>query len=184
MKPGRLALLFLFGAVVLSIFDGFHTHSGTTAYPDPLLLQAAWWVPFEFGFVTAAGGLFYAWAYRALGATRRPARSHIGVAFALFGAAYFASGYLPASNAVKSAVLLAAFAAAWVASDRTWQGVVLSLVAAAGGCATEMTLTRAGSFTHLQADRWGIPMWLPFLYLVSGPAIGQLARALLDAREA
>ncbi len=179
----RIALMFAFGAVTLSFFDGFHTHSGATAYPHPWLWQMAWWVPLEFGFVTAAGGLFYARAYQALGGARRVTAPAVAAAFVLFAAAYWASGFLPAANGVKSAAVGALFAAAWLVSDRTWQGVALSLVAAVGGSVTEITLTHFGCFAHLRADRWGIPMWLPFLYLASGPAIGQLARLVFDARE-
>jgi hypothetical protein len=176
----RIALLFAFGAVTLSFFDGFHTHSGATSYPSPWLWQMAWWVPLEFGFVTAAGGLFYARAYRGLGGARATSRGAVAVSFALFAAAYWASGYLPVANAAKCAVVGAMFVTGWCVSDRTWQGLVLSGVAAVGGPITEITLSHFGLFAHLRADFWGIPMWLPFLYLASGPAIGQLARIVFE----
>src|SRR5262245_22966176 len=98
--------------------------------------QMAWWVPIEFGFVTAARGLFYARAYRVLGGSRATSRAAVTVSFALFAAAYWASGFLPVTNAIKSVVLGAVFVAAWSIADRTWQGVVLSSLAAVGGPVT------------------------------------------------
>lgn len=57
LSPGRVFALFLFGAVTVSIFDGFHTHSQTTAYARPVMLDAAWWVPLLFGASVGGGAL-------------------------------------------------------------------------------------------------------------------------------
>lgn len=179
LTPSRAALLLALGAVVGSFLDGFHTHSGTTAYPHPIAFGMAVWTPALFG----AAALSMAWTHAAF--DRVSGRGHIpsGAAalagFVLFAVLYFASGYLPATNAVKAAVLLAGFAVAWAAFDRSWQGLALALFTAACGCAAEIALTAGGAFQHLQADVLGIPIWLPGLYLVASVAVGNVGRLVL-----
>jgi hypothetical protein len=98
----RLLALFLFGSVAISIFDGFDTHSGTTAYAAPVFWQMAWWTPILFGSVVAGGGQAYARAWDALGGPHGVAGWwRIGCAFAVFGTLYYASGYLPASESQR-----------------------------------------------------------------------------------
>src|SRR3954452_3424349 len=96
---GGLARVFLFGAVAGALFDAFHTHSGTTQYARPIVFRMAWWTMPLFGGAYTLLALVY-------GAARRPdQRSPEGARRAAglvsFGALYFASGFLPASNAVK-----------------------------------------------------------------------------------
>ena len=178
----RLAALFLFGAVVISFFDGFHTHSATTAYPHPWILQMAWWTPLLFGSTVAFGGLAYTMGYRALGGgpeVTSPAR--LAIALTGFGLLYFASGYVPLPHASMLALLVTGAIVLWAIADRSWQGIVLALASAACGCATEIFLTHIGAFMHLHPDALGIPLWLPGIYMASGPAIGQLARRVLSS---
>ena len=176
----RIARLFLFGAVVITLFDGFHTFSATTEYATPFILKTAWWVPLLYGSVVAFGGLFYDRAYRWLrGPARLASQGQVTNAFFGFGLLYFASGFLPVSNAAKLVVLVAGALIVWGMVDQTVQGIALAGVIALAGCTTEIVLTRLGAFRHLQADVLGIPIWLPGLYLVSAPAIGQLARRML-----
>jgi len=175
----RVAGLFFFGALALTFCDGFHTHGGATRYPTPIFLMMAWWAPLLFGSSAAFGGLAYALGYRALGGRRAPAAGPIAVALALFVAAYFATGFLPASNMIKASVALVAAIVGWGISDRTWQGAALALATAIVGPCVEITLVHLGAFAHLQPDLLGVPIWLPALYLASGPAVGQLARLVL-----
>lgn len=89
---GRRAVR-LRGALVIPLFDGFHTHSGTTAYPHPFVWRMAWWVPLLFGTSVAGGGLAFALAYPRLGGRRAPPRvPALVVAFAAFALAYWSSG--------------------------------------------------------------------------------------------
>src|SRR5688572_21125434 len=110
----RLALLFARGAVLGSIFDGFHTFGGATAYPRPLLLRMAWWTPLLFGAAGLAIGLSHADLDRRL---RRPPRAlsdrAVAGGLACFGLCYFLSGFLPAANSAVLAVLLGGFAILW-----------------------------------------------------------------------
>lgn len=176
----RIARLFLFGAIVITLFDGFHTYSATTEYADPWILKTAWWVPLLYGSASALGGLFYDQAYQRLGGPPRlPSQGQATNALFVFGLLYFASGFLPVSNVVKLVVLVGGSIVVWGMVDQTKQGVVLGVVVALAGCSAEIVLTRLGAFRHLQADVLGIPIWLPGLYLVAAPAVGQLSRRML-----
>ena len=180
----RFALLFGFGAVTISFFDGFHTHSHTTVYPHAWILEMAWWTPLLFGSVVAFGGIAYAIAHRRLGGNPKiHSIATLATAFVLFGILYFASGYLPASNASKLVVMLAGAAGLWTWLDRSPAGIALAIVNAIGGCSTEVTLVHFDAFRHLQPDLLGIPIWLPGLYLAAAPVIGHVARRVLHTRE-
>jgi hypothetical protein len=181
----RLPLLFAFGAVVITLFDAFHTLSGTTAYVG--LHQSArleWWTPLVFGAGTTVGGSVFAGLYRALGGTKDPPPWRV-LASALwcFGALYFFSGFFRGSNATKLVVLALAATAAFVWLDRTWQGAVCAMVLTIIGPSLEIILVRVGTFVHLQPDFLGIPMWLPALYLCSAPVMGHGSRKLLAPRD-
>jgi hypothetical protein len=179
-KVARLAALFAFGAVVLSIFDGFHTHSGTTRYPSPVAWEAAWWTPLAFGASTGVGGPIFVLVYRALGGKRPPPPwSHLAVAFVLYGALYYMSGYLHASNETKLAILAVATLVLYLWLDRTVAGALAVLLTAVIGPLAEVIQVHAGLFEHLQPDFLGIPMWLPALYTASAVVIGHGSRRWL-----
>src|SRR5262249_33137322 len=140
----------------------------------------AWWTPPLFGAAFVLLGVGYALARRARDAAPRGARAASG--FTLFAALYFASGFMPVSNAVKLAVLLVGAAVLFAAFDRSRAALVAGLASAIGGPAFEVFLVHIGAFAHLQPDFLGIPMWLPALYLASGPGLGPLAFATLGRR--
>lgn len=173
------ALLFFFGAVLGSVFDGFHTFGGATAYPRPLLLRMAWWTPLLFGAAGLAIGLSHADLDRRLRRPRAPTPRAVVGGLAYFGLFYFLSGFLPAANPALLAVLLAGYGLLWLLLDRSWQGAALALATALIGCSVEIALTGAGAFQHLRADRFGIPCWLPALYMLASLAVGNLGRRLL-----
>jgi len=183
VKAWNVIVLFVIGAVMLTVFDMFHTHSGTIEYPHELVLKMAWWTPLLFGSSLAFGGLVYASGYRAMrGDPNVPSNAALAAALVIYAGLYCASGYLPASNEGKLAMLLVGFAGLWWLLDRSWQGMVMAVVTAIGGCSTEFVLTRWGAFRHLQPDVVGLPVWLPGLYLVSGTVLGQLSRRVLTGK--
>lgn len=176
------AFLWLLGATAVSFFDGFHTHSGTTRYAAPVLWQMAWWTPLLFGASVGLGGPVYAMGVQRMGGGRPPPPwRDLAIGFAGFGGLYFASGYLPASNGAKLAMLLAGAALLFGWLDRTRAGAIMALVTAVSGPLVEITLVHLGTFAHLQPDFAGIPMWLPGLYLCAGPTLGQIARRALGS---
>jgi energy-converting hydrogenase Eha subunit C len=165
--------LALFGATIGSVLDGFHTWSGTTAYPEPVLLRAAWWTPLIFAGAYTLEGVLYTVARQRSG---KPAVAPAvrWTCALLFAGLYAASGFLPVANPIKLAVLLGGFVALWAATDRTPQTLAVAAAAAVLGPVTEITLVHLGLFAHLQPDLAGIPMWLPGLYLCSAPGIGPM----------
>ncbi len=178
----RLTLLqiFVFGALLGSFFDWFHTHGGVTAYPYPWIFGMAWWTPPLFGAAALSIAGSHVLLDRALGRRMRALPTWVvvgGVVY--FGCFYYLSGSWHTSNFGKLAALLAGWAVLFGLLDRSWQGAVLALVTAWVGCTVEILLTGAGAFTHLTADRWGIPVWLPALYLLASLAVGNLGRKLL-----
>ncbi len=186
-RPGGLALLwvglarlFVFGATVGSFLDAFHTHGGATSYPHPVFFAMAWWTPPLFGAAYALLALTYRQNEPRPRVAIRPARAALG--FVVFAALYFASGFLPPVNGVKLAVLLVGAGLLFAFVDRSRAALVTGVVSAFLGPAFEVALVRAGVFMHLQPDFLGIPMWLPALYLASGPGVGGLASLLLGGR--
>jgi hypothetical protein len=159
------------------VLDAFHTFSGTTAYPNPIALSTAWWVPLLFASAYASLGTVYV-VFRSRDRRPHPERSRAVLGFVMFALLYFASGFLPAANPVKLAVLVGGAALAWHFVDPTPASLATGLVGAIGGPLTEITLVHLGAFRHLQPDFAGIPMWLPALYFLAGPAAGPLARRL------
>lgn len=181
MKLARIPALFLIGAVMLPVFDMFHTHSGSIAYAHPVFLGMAWWTPLLFGSSLGFGGALYAAGHRAMrGDPEIPQNGAIAIGLVIFAGLYCASGYLLASNEGKLALLLVGFAALWWMLDRSWQGMALAVISALGGCTTEFFLTRAGAFQHLQPDVLGLPLWLPGLYLASAQPLGHFSRKVLS----
>jgi hypothetical protein len=180
VMPTKLARLFAFGAVIGPVLDGFHTHSGTTFYPRPVVLRMAWWVPLLFGAAAVAIGLSHVRLDRLL-RRPRPALSGPGVALGILGFAgfYFLSAFLPAASVAKLALLAAGYAVLFLQWDRTWQGLVLAVLTALSGCAVEFALSRAGAFGYLRPDVVGLPLWLPALYLLASLCVGNLGRKLL-----
>ena len=173
LAPAGLARAALFGAVVGTLLDGAHTWSGTTAYPDPVMWRAAWWAPLTFALAYALEASLYTWARQRSG--RPPVTAAVRwTCAAVFAGLYVASGFLPVSNPAKLAVLLAGAGALWAATDRTPQTLAVAAAAAVIGPGTEITLVHLGLFAHLQPDVWGIPLWLPALYLASAPGVGPL----------
>jgi len=121
VKLARIPALFVLGAVMLSVFDMFHTHSGMTAYPHPVFLGMAWWTPLLFGASLGFGGAIFVAGYRALhGDPELPQNAALAAGLVIYAGLYCASGYLPASNEGKLALLLLGFAALWWMLDRTW----------------------------------------------------------------
>lgn len=178
----RVLVLFAFGAVVITFFDGFHTHSGTTRYATVVAFQMAWWAPLLFGASVGLGGPLFAVGYRSLGGTRAPPPwLALGAAFVSFGALYYFSGFFHGANATKLGVLSFAALVLWGVLDRTWQGAACALGAALSGPAVEVALVHLGAFAHLQPDALGIPMWLPALYACAAPVLGHASRRFLAA---
>ena len=102
---------------------------------------------------------------------------------ALFVGCYAASGFLPVSEAARTALLTLAFLGAWLAWDRSALGIASALAAGAAGWLVEHTLVGQGLFFHRETTLDGIALWLPALYFTAALSIGALARRLASGEE-
>jgi len=180
------ALLFGVGATVGSLLDALHTHSGTTSYPRPVFMKMAWWTPGLFGFAGVATGLAYPIVERALGRaiTREVSPRDAFLGFAGFAGLYAATGFLPASNRTKLAVVSVGALALGAVLAPTREAAVLAGIAAIVGPAIESFLVSREAFVHHQPDFLGVPMWLPALYVSGSIAFGTVGKWVVATMEA
>jgi hypothetical protein len=179
LEPTRAVLpLLLLGATLGSALDAIHTHCGATEYPEPIFLRMAWWTPLLFGAAFAIGAL-RPWldVILHLRPAPKPRPFQLGVTWAAFISAYFSSVLLLPWPQV-SALLTLYFVIAWLASGRDRPTLLIAIAAAFLGPAVEAILVWRQAFVHLQSTFFGVPGWLPFLYLNAAVALTTLARYL------
>ncbi len=175
------AILLGLGATAGSLLDALHTHGGVTTYPKPVFFRMAWWTPGIFGFAGLSTGLAYPLAERFLGRsiTRDLTPAEIAAGFASFTGLYAITGFLPASNVVKLAIVGAGAGALLAYMAPTKEAAVLAAATAVIGPLVEVTLVGRGAFSHNQPDFLGIPMWLPALYAAGSVAFGAVGKWLV-----
>jgi hypothetical protein len=176
-------ILALLGATLGPVLDYVHVVTGAIRYPAPVRF-VPWWVPFLYMGASLAIGLSHPVADAFL---RRRARqpltgARVAAGFAGFCAVWVASGAIPLGSAAVAAVLAPASLALWWWLDRTWQGLAQAAATAAGGCAVEVGLSRAGLFAHTHPDVLGVALWLPWIYVAASVGLGNVGRWLV-ARE-
>ncbi|MFL5347661.1 MAG: hypothetical protein ACJ8AT_22975 [Hyalangium sp.] len=161
------------GVTLGSALDGIHSHFGALSYTSPFMAQEAWWVPPLFAGAYAAGVL------RPLLAGEEPLLPgwKVALGMGLFITAYWLT-VAPWPWLVRSIILASIFAVGWWICDRTLLGVGIAVVTAIVGPTVEIILVHEGAFVHHEVLVFGIPGWLPFLYLTSAVGLGGLARWL------
>jgi len=178
--PVRLVILTIVGAILGSLLDGFHTHSGTTVYTHPWLFLMAWWTPILFGganVVMVVTHLELDKRWQRIGP--RLSLPQLLMLTTWFFALYYLSGYLPTNNRGIALILGCSWALLWIRFDRSWQGIVLALMTGAVGCLVEITLIYLGTYHFSRPDRFGIPQWLPALYMLASLCVGSIGRAVI-----
>lgn len=171
-------LLFVLGATLGLFLDWLHVVSGTTAYADTGLWGQPWWVPLLFGSASVGLGLGRVVVGRSLGEPRSVTRTEAGIALGVFVLAYAESAFLPDVAAIVALGITTAALGAWL--DRSRAGLVAACGAAIAGPCTEIALTLAGAFRHVDPEPaiFGlVPVWLPLLYVCASVAVGALARS-------
>jgi hypothetical protein len=189
-----LALLFL-GAVLGPLGDFCHVISGTDAYPNsslfihPELIKMPFWVPPLFAGATLAVGFSHPFLDHFLGRTRQRlgARGIVPAALGAlsFLALYAISGFLPGTAGSANDLFIGAGALAiWAIFDRTWQGLLLGAGTALAGTAVEITLVHQGAFYYLPraANLFGVPSWLPWIYVAASVSVGNIGRIMAARR--
>src|SRR5580704_15914898 len=163
MARAALALAIL-GALLGPVLDYAHVVTGAIRYPPPVR-WLPWWVPLLYAGAALAIGLSHPAVDAALG--RRPrlplTGGRVAAGFGVFCAVWLASGALPFASSAVAAILAPASLALWWWLDRTWQGLAQAVTTAAGGCAVEVALSRAGLFSHTHPDVLGVALWLPWI---------------------
>src|SRR6185437_190430 len=175
-------VLALLGAMLGPVLDYAHVATGAIRYP-PGVRFVPWWVPLLYAGAALAIGLSHPAADRLLGGASPPlTRPRLAAGFVAFCAIWFLSGALPFGSAAVAALLAPASLALWWWLDRRWQGLVQAAATAAGGCAVELTLSRAGLFAHTHPDVLGLAWWLPWLYVAASVGLGNVGRWLVAGR--
>jgi hypothetical protein len=179
MRWARAALvLALLGATLGVALDWMHVASGTTSYAHAWIFGIAWWVFPLFSSAAVALGMGPTIAERLIKRVPAPQpmwRSLVGMG--LFVIAYLVSCVV---HGIAGAIALGAIAAGlWWLVDRRALGVLHMIVAAMGGFVVETTLVHRGAFTHYDDTLYGVPIWLPCLYLCASLAVASLARTLI-----
>jgi hypothetical protein len=163
----RWVVLALVGAAICTACDHLHVVYGVLWYPQPIFWQQAWWV----APLMASASLVLVWAAepvrRALGGGSLGAQGLRGVLGdgVAFVAAYVFTSFGHGPDAVLG--ILVAFWLARAVRSPGWV-VVYTILTAIGGCLVEAALSRAGLFHYRHPDHFGVPRWLPGIYLHAG----------------
>lgn len=167
------------GATLGTFLDWLHVVSRTTEYARPWLFGQPFWVPLLFGWAAVMLGLGRLVTGRLIRESPRPATLGEALfALGMFVVAYLESAYLPDSVALLA--LSGTALGLGLGLDRSLAGLVAMLLAALFGSLTEIAIIAAGGFVYLGADGpgffFGIPHWLPVLYLCAAVSVGTCAR--------
>jgi hypothetical protein len=155
----------LAGAVVCTVCDHLHVINDVLSYPNIAFWGEAWWVPLLFAtaslVIVANAGVIR----RALGGAPLdpPSLAQVMADGIVFVTAYAFTAYGHTLPNVVLGVLLGF----WLARALTapiWL-IVYSVLVAIGGTAFEGTWSKLGFFQYLHPDFYGVPRWLPGIYL-------------------
>lgn len=161
------------GSLMCTLCDQVHVRTHVLVYRAPAVAGQAAWVPLVF-VLAAFAGLALWWLLARLDPTvsrdlATGPKDHWGAREALFAVAwmvliYASSGFVQGAPRGAFAVYVALFMLrAW--SLRAPGVVTHALVFAAGGTAFEAALSSTGAFWYTQPELFGVPVWLPGLYL-------------------
>ncbi|CAM9409342.1 unnamed protein product [Phaeothamnion confervicola] len=185
------------GAALGPNLDSYHSAFGVLEYAHPLVLSlngntiltTDWWVPPLFAFAAVAIGGLYLTGDHLLDTPapwRRPSWPAVCACIALFSSQYYASGLMTVLHVPPvplAAALAAAAVAGSVAFDCTAVGLTVAAVTALLGPLVEATIINGTHlYRYIDVDGsgglvLGCAPWIPLVYFLGGPAVGNLARA-------
>ena len=154
------------------------------------MLKTAAWVPLLFGFAGSAMSSIILVLDQVLDtpATKRsPTWPMVFYGISMFSGQYYLSGlldYVHVDNLVIHAVMAATAALGFYIFDRTKAGFYLAVATAISGPIAEILLINlANLYIYTHADILGICSWIPWVYFLGAPAVGNLARKLLVTQQ-
>lgn len=177
----KILFLFCIGAILGPVSDSFHVMSLTSGYPFPKYFGLAWWVPILFGGATVVLAISHVGADKLF---KRPKKAiswkEVIGGLLCFMFIYYASGFLVLPDLYRIIVLGFFAFAVWYLFDKSFLGLILAIIVAFFGCLVEILIIGTGHFYYNIKDIYGIPYWLPFLYMTASVAVGNLGRKLYE----
>ena len=172
----RWLILAAVGALLCTVGDHLHAVSGILDYAHVFAWDQAWWVPLLFACATLSC-VSGAAPFLTRGAPMRtPDIRQISADGIGFLAAYAYTSFAPAERPnVTLLVLATAFLVRVMAERRAPMLVVYCLFLSAAGAVFEGTLSLTGAFAYRHPDFYGVPRWLPGIYLHAGLIAGELS---------
>ena len=182
----RWLLAICFGSVLCTLLDQLHVRFGVLSYRSGPMLGQAPWVPLLFAGATFVGLFGYLTWSRKFGFRRDLldgsrdvwGTREAGVALVWMVGAYAVSGPLQHwPRALTAAYLLTYALRCWsLRAPGLWLN---SLQFALGGTMFESALASTGAFHYEHPDLWGVPLWLPGIYLHTTPILRAVLRRWL-----
>lgn len=149
----------------MSLCDRVHLAYGVLVQEGPRILGQAFWVLPLFGGGAVGMVVGHRVVRRALGDPLRPRRlGALATSLVLGGLVYVVTGPLQHAK-VGLALGLGAAWAVRAATRRTWTTLVASVILGATGPLVEATIARLGGHTYAHPDLFGVPIWLPGIYV-------------------
>lgn len=173
-------ILFIMGAILGPICDGFHSHTDTLAYPEVWKFKMAWWVPLLFGSATVVVGYSHSHMDILWNKRRNFSWKFTLIGVFSFISIYFLSAILNLNELTKSSIIYVLAMLIWYFFDRTFYGLILAILTSIIGSLVEISLIFTQNFYYLpeHSHIWGIPYWLPALYIAASVTIGNFGRKL------
>ena len=193
-----LSRMFLYSFCLGPLLDNYHGLFDVLNYREgvPIVVQlqghtvlkTALWVPPLFGCAGVTMSVIVLLLDRRLrspSVSLDPSWSKVFSGIGFFSAQYYLSGlldHLTVEGIYIHAVLAATALAGWAIYDSTSAGLLLGLATAIAGPAAEVLLTSLGLYSYTHADLLRVCSWIPWVYFLGAPAVGNLARrTFLDA---
>jgi len=187
ITPAFVLLSFIVGALAGTTGDFVHVITNTDGYPAngpfpflPFLpVNMPVWVPFLFGSAVLLMAASYKLLANANTLRLQNNRTLTFIAPFLFVLIYALTGFVQGgTGSGQDAWLALVTLLLWWFADRSKLGVVLALLNAIGGTLFEMFLVHSGAFYYYpeHSNFFGVPSWLPWLYMIAGICISLLVR--------
>lgn len=166
----KIISLFLLGAIVGTLGNFFHYISGAIVHSSVAMRFLFISDLLTFGLVTILIGIFHSCFYdirksQHRNSVKSPLWQTQGIICFLI--LYCLSGFLPSAYLINTFIIALVTFTLWLIFDQTWQGIMLAIIVAIIGTTTEILMVQHGLFSYSpdNSQLFGVPLWLPYLYL-------------------